>query len=87
MKVKNMQKVPARYDFIFDGHQLENIYDVELDNDVAAITLAFGELGELEYPPAHGRDMTDMCSIYVNNYGSRAFVCNVNTEGEVDFVE
>uniref|UniRef100_UPI002AC8A977 hypothetical protein n=1 Tax=Paratractidigestivibacter sp. TaxID=2847316 RepID=UPI002AC8A977 len=87
MKNKDMQKSSARYDFIFDGRQAVSEYDVVLGSDVAAIAHAYSVLGELEYPPAHGGDMTSACSIFVNNYGSRAFVCNVNTEGEVDFVE
>lgn len=87
MKVKDMHKSLARYDFIYDGRQLADEYDVLLTSDCAAIAHAFAEMGKMEYPPAHGSDMTEMCSIYCTHDGSRAFVCNVNAEGEVDFIE
>ncbi len=86
MKAKDMHKSEARYDFIYDGKQLVDEYDVELSSDCAAIARAFAEMGEMEYPPAHGADMTEVCSIYCTRDGSRAFVCNVNAEGEVDFI-
>lgn len=87
MKVKNMSKSSARYDFIYDGKQLADEHDVELSSDCAAIAHAYAEMGEMEYPPAHGADTTEICNIYCTRDGSRAFVCNVNAEGEVDFVE
>lgn len=87
MKVKDMHKSFARYDFVYDGKQLVDEYDVELPSDCAAIAHAFAKMGEMEYPPARGADMTEVCSIYCTRDGSRAFVCNVNAEGEVDFVE
>ena len=87
MKVKDMCKSYARYDFVYDGRQHDSEYDVELSSDCAAIARAYAELCEMEYPPARGADMTEVCSIYCTRDGSRAFVCNVNAEGEVDFVE
>ncbi len=74
------------YSLEFNGRQLEPI-DIELENEVAAINIAFKMLSEVEYPPEHGRDMTDCCSIYANHDGYRSFICNVNDEGEVYFDE
>lgn len=87
MKVKDMPKSGATYDFIFDGKQIASEYCVELESDVAAIRHASAKLDGIEYPPAHGRDMTCVCSIYATRYDSMSLVCNVNTEGEVDFDE
>lgn len=87
MKVKDMPKSGATYDFIFDGKQIANEYCVELESDVAAIRHASAKLDSIEYPPASGRDMTSICSIYATRDGSMSPVCNVNTEGEVDFNE
>lgn len=87
MRVKDMLKSGAIYDFIFDGKQIDAEYCVELESDVAAIRHASAKLDGIEYPPAHGRDMTDICSIYATRDGSMSLVCNVNTGGEVSFDE
>lgn len=87
MKVKDMNATVYEYDFVFDGTQLKSESDVELTSDVAAISYAFGKMGEMEYPPANGASMTTYCTIYCHLHGLRLFVCNVNTEGEMDFTE
>ena len=74
----------ALYHLRFNGRQLGAV-DIELENDVDAVTLAFRMLGKVDYPPKHGRDMTDCCTIHVTHEGLESFVCNVNSEGEVDF--
>ena len=85
MKVKDMPKSGATYDFIFDGKQIANEYCVELESDVAAILHASAKLDGIEYPPAHGRDMTSVCSIYAGRDYVMSLLCDVNTEGEVSF--
>ena len=87
MKVKNMNATAYEYDFVFDGTQCESESSVELTSDVAAIGYAFGKMGEMEYPPTNGSSMTTYCTIYCHRDNMRLFVCNVNTEGEVDFAK
>lgn len=86
VEARSMGDDAVLYSLEFNGRQLESV-DVALENDVAAITLAFKMLSKAEYPPAHGRDMTDCCTIHVTYEGRKSFVCNVNSEGEVDFID
>ncbi len=65
----------------------KNMYSIECETDVKAISLAYAVIDAQKCPPPeHGRDMVMCCTIYVTRSGSKDFVANVNYLGEVDFV-
>jgi hypothetical protein len=65
----------------------KNMYDIECETDVEAISLAYAVIDAQKCPPPeHGRDIVMACAIYVTRDGSKDFLANVNYLGEVDFI-